>query len=257
MKKTIIFIMVLLCISNSIIISASASAELNWYCKRESNHKTPPTPPEFGFISEMDAYSHDTRHTSYDDGEKVIYLTFDAGYENGNVEKILNILKEEQVTAAFFILGNLIERNTSLVKRMADEGHLVCNHTFSHKNMCNADKSTLLSELERLEALYKEKTGYPMPKYYRPPEGKFSRENLTALKEAGYTTVFWSFAYADWDNDKQPNTEKSLKKLKDNLHNGEIMLLHPTSATNAAILRDFIKYAKEEGFRFASLDELK
>ena len=140
---------------------------------------------------------------------------------------------------------------------MIDDGHTVCNHTFSHKNMSNASKEELLSELNKIENAYKEKTGCEMPKYYRPPEGRFSKKNIEILSEAGYMRIFWSFAYADWDNNSQPNKEKALNKLKDNLHNGEIMLLHPTSSTNAAILSDFIRYAKSEGFRFASLDELR
>lgn len=234
-----------------------ASTEHSWYCKREADHKTSKAPPEFSFISDYNAYSYDKDHTSYDSEDKVIYLTFDAGYENGNVEKILNTLKEENVTAAFFILGNLITRNTDLVKRMADDGHLVCNHTYSHKNMTHASKDELLSELKKLEDEYESKIGCKLEKYYRPPEGRFSEDNLKVLSAAGYKTIFWSFAYADWNNDSQPNKADALKKLCDNLHNGEIMLLHPTSSTNAEILSDFIKYAKSEGFRFASLDELK
>ncbi|MBO4971777.1 MAG: polysaccharide deacetylase family protein [Clostridia bacterium] len=254
--KKIISVLTLFFMICGMIPKAFAEKELNWYCKREKDHRTPDVPSELSFVYDYNAYSCDKNHTSYGDEEKIIYLTFDAGYENGNVEKTLDILKEEKVTAAFFVLGNLIERNTDLVKRMSEEGHLVCNHTYSHKNMSAESRESLISELKKLENVYNEKTGLCMPKFYRPPEGKFSLENLKALKDSGYKTIFWSFAYADWDNGKQPDREASLKKLKDNLHNGEIMLLHPTSDTNTAILSDFIKFARSEGFRFASLSEL-
>jgi len=237
--------------------TACADSQYNWYFKRETDHKTPALPSEFSFIKKYNVISTDENHTRYEDPEKVIYLTFDAGYENGNVEKILNVLKEEKVTAAFFILGNLIDRNTDLVKRMAEEGHLVCNHTCSHKNMSKATADVLLKEVSRLEEKYRSVTGYEMAKLYRPPEGCFSEKNLEVLSKAGYRTVFWSFAYADWDNEKQPDKETALKKLKENLHNGEIMLLHPTSKTNAEILSEFIKYAKSEGFEFGSLNDIK
>ena len=226
--KKIISVLTLFFMICGMIPKAFAEKELNWYCKREKDHRTPDVPSELSFVYDYNAYSFDKSHTSYDDEEKIIYLTFDAGYENGNVEKTLDILKEEKVTAAFFVLGNLIERNTALVKRMSEEGHLVCNHTYSHKNMSAESRESLISELKKLKA----------------------------LKDSGYKTIFWGFAYADWDNGKQPDREASLKKLKDNLHNGEIMLLHPTSDTNTAILSDFIKFARSEGFRFASLSEL-
>ena len=257
MKKVKFIISFLLCISTLLSLNVAATNEYSWYCKREKDHKTPEMPSEFEFVTEYNAYSYDKEHSSYDDKEKVIYLTFDAGYENGNVEKILDILSRKKVTAAFFVLGNLIESNTELVKRMSEEGHLVCNHTYSHKNMSCVNKDSLLNELSKLEEAYQKNIGKTMPKYYRPPEGRFSKENLEVLSSLGYKTIFWSFAYADWDNNKQPEKTNALKKLKDNLHNGEIMLLHPTSKTNAEILEDFINYAQSEGFRFASLDELK
>ena len=257
MKNRKIFIAILLLLSIFLSVNIYASKEYSWFCKREKDHKTPQNPAEFNFIYEYSAYSYDKSLSSYTDNEKVIYLTFDAGYENGNVEKTLDILKEEKVTAAFFVLGNLIENNTHLITRMIEEGHLVCNHTYSHKNMSNANDEELMLELKKLENIYKQKTGKNMLKYYRPPEGRFSRDNLAALSKAGYKTIFWSFAYADWDNNNQPSRENALKKLTDNLHNGEIMLLHPTSSTNTAILKEFINYAKNEGFRFASLEELK
>jgi peptidoglycan-N-acetylmuramic acid deacetylase len=254
MKKLIYFLAIVLLI---VSVTRPVSGEgLNWYCKREKDHRSPLYPPEFSFIKNMNAYGCDTRHTDYSEKEKVIYLTFDAGYENGNVEKTLDILKEKKVHAAFFILGNLVENNTDLVLRMINEGHLVCNHTYSHRDMSKTNESEFLNELKRFEACCLEKTGEEPSKFYRPPEGKFSIENLESAKKSGYKTIFWSFAYADWDNKKQPSAEAAKNKITENLHNGEIMLLHPTSDTNCEILSEVIDVILSEGFRFASLSEL-
>jgi peptidoglycan-N-acetylmuramic acid deacetylase len=215
----------------------------------------PSAASEIAFIEEFDGFYIDREHGD-NCSDKVIYLTFDAGYENGNIEKVLDTLKEEQVSGAFFILGNLINKNTELVIRMFDEGHLVCNHTFSHSAMVNRSKEEFAQELEKIEKFCFEKTGHNMAKYYRPPEGRFDRSSMQYAKELGYKTVFWSFAYADWDNSSQMSAEKAKNKILSNIHNGEIMLLHPTSATNAQILGDVIRELKAQGFRFGSLDEL-
>ena len=186
----------------------------------------------------------------------MIYLTFDAGYENGNVEKTLDILRREDVPAAFFILGNLVTSNTDLVKRMIVDGHLICNHTYSHKDMTKLTKLQFEEELQKMEAIFTEYTGEKLDKYYRPPEGRFSVENIQTANELGYKTFFWSFAYADWDNGAQMKSDVAMKKILDNLHNGEIMLLHPTSKTNAEIMRDLIRKLKQMGYKFATLEEL-
>ena len=227
-------------------------SELRWYVKRNCDHRVPDLPAEFSLIDEYGAYYADTKRT----GEKVLYLTFDAGYENGNVERVLNALKEKRAPGAFFILSHFLTANEELVGRMLDEGHLVCNHTAHHRNMARATDDEARREISDLETLFREKTGREMAKYYRPPEGTFSRENLLIAKELGYTTVFWSFAYADWANDKQPSPDSALKKVLDNLHPGAILLLHPTSKTNAAILPRLIDECRSLGYRFASLDEL-
>ena len=187
----------------------------------------------------------------------MIYLTFDAGYENGNVEKILDAMKEEDVKGAFFILGNLIERNPELVEKMINDGHLVCNHTNKHRDMTkSASIDEFRQELESLEALYSEKFGATMPKYFRPPEGKFSEASMQYAKELGYKTIFWSIAYADWDNNKQMSNQAAKEKIMSNLHNGAVILLHPTSATNANIMKELILDIKSQGYRFGTLDEL-
>ena len=208
------------------------------------------------FIENYNGYYVDKVHGD-DSEEKVIYLTFDAGYENGNVERILNVLKTENVKAAFFVLENLIQKNGSLIKRMVDEGHLVCNHTSKHLDVtkCNT-VDEFREELEYLESEFKELTGMDMPKYFRPPEGKFSETSMRFASELGYKTVFWSFAYADWDNSSQMSASAAKQKILSNIHNGEIMLLHPTSKTNADILGEVISELRTQGFRFGTLDEL-
>ncbi len=235
---------------------AQSNKEYRWFCAHRKDHAQPQLDASLAFIEELGGYYIDRKHTDADADDKVVYLTFDAGYENGNVEKILGVLKEENVTGAFFILGHLITKNTDLVKRMADEGHTVCNHTVRHKNMAKADCEAFLDELKDLETLYREHTGGELSKFYRPPEGVFSRQNLMTASENGYKTIFWSFAYPDWDNQKQMTPEKAKTIILDNLHNGEVMLLHPTSATNAAILGDVIRELKQAGYRFGTLAEL-
>ena len=235
-------------------IYADSTKAYNWYCKKNDRHEIPMLDSEFSFINKYGGYYADL---NVGNRNKVIYLTFDAGYENGNIEKILNTLKKHDATAAFFVLENLVIRNTELVKRMADEGHLICNHTKSHPDMTKVtDKTRFALQLSALSDIIREKCGVECAKFYRPPEGKFSEENLQYAKELGYKTVFWSFAYADWDNNRQPSREDAIKKILDNAHPGEIMLLHPTSKTNADILDEVLTALEKEGYRFASLNEL-
>ena len=190
-------------------------------------------------------------------GEKVLYLTFDAGYENGCTAKILDTLKEKQVPAAFFLVGNYIRQSPDLVRRMVAEGHTVGNHTMHHYDMSRlSDKAAFSKELTDLEALYKETVGQELPKFYRPPQGIYSEENLKMAQELGYQTVFWSLAYVDWNNDAQPTKETAFAKLLPRTHNGAVVLLHSTSKTNAEILGELIDKWKAMGYRFGTLDEL-
>ncbi len=246
----------LIFILNAFSFGANASPSFSWYCKREKNNKQPMLPGEFSFIDSCGGIWLNTARKN-DEEKKVAYLTFDAGYENGNVGKILDVMKEKNVKGAFFILINLIKSDPELVKRMADEGHTVCNHTASHRDMTKITSvSEFESELNRLNTAYTELTGKEMPRFYRPPEGKFSRQNLEFAESLGYNTVFWSFAYADWDNAKQPSQDFAKKKIMDNIHNGAVILLHPTSSTNAAILGDVIDEMRALGYEFSTLDEL-
>ena len=192
-----------------------------------------------------------------DTNDKVLYLTFDAGYENGCTEKILDTLKQQEVPAAFFLVGNYIEKNADLVRRMASEGHIVANHTMHHPDMSKLSaKAAFSKELTDLETLYKETTGQDMPKFYRPPQGIYSEENLKMAQALGYKTVFWSLAYVDWNNDAQPSAETAFSKLLPRTHNGAVVLLHSTSATNAEILEGLLTKWKEMGYRFGTLEEL-
>lgn len=258
MKKVILIVVCIICLSFVLSenVYAMSDKPLGFYCVRNKEHKQPALDGEMSFIERYDAYYVDKAHGDTVD-EKVIYLTFDAGYENGNIEKILNVMKQEGVKGTFFILENLIVKNPDLVRRMANEGHTVGNHTCKHKDMTTFDDiETFSAELEALNRLYEETTGYKMSLYYRPPEGKFDERSLSYAQQLGYKTIFWSFAYADWDNNKQLSHDASMKKIMDNIHNGEIMLLHPTSATNAEILGDLIRELKAQGYRFGKIDEL-
>ena len=192
-----------------------------------------------------------------DTTNKRIYLTFDSGYENGCTEKILDILKKHNVPAAFFLVGNYIERNPELVKRMISEGHIVGNHTMHHYDMSRMkEKESFAKELTDLEILYKQVTGQEMEKYYRPPQGIYSQENLEMAKEMGYKTVFWSLAYVDWDNHSQPSREQAMGKLLPRIHNGAVVLLHSTSQTNAEVLDEVLTEWKKMGYSFGDISEI-
>ena len=191
-----------------------------------------------------------------EDGGKVLYLTFDAGYENGYTGEILDILKELEVPAAFFVTGDYLDRNADLVRRMAAEGHIVGNHTLHHPDMTAVDAETFRAELEGVEDKYFDITGQTLPKYYRPPQGVYDEASLKRAQEKGYQTVFWSLAYADWDNDRQPDPEEAVDKLNRRIHDGAVVLLHATSKTNAEILKRLLTGWMDMGYRFAPITEL-
>ena len=187
----------------------------------------------------------------------MLYLTFDAGYEAGYTEQILDVLKQHNVRAAFFVVGNYLETSPELVKRMAEDGHIVGNHTWHHYDMSQiADLQTFTQELQSVSDRYREITGEELPHYYRPPQGIYSEENLKMAKQLGYKTVFWSLAYVDWYRDDQPTPEQAYAKLLPRIHPGAIVLLHSTSATNAEILDELLGKWEDMGYRFGTLDEL-
>ena len=189
--------------------------------------------------------------------EKTIYLTFDAGFENGNTEPILDILQKHNVPAAFFLVGTYVRDNPDIIRRMVEEGHLIGNHTMNHPNMATiTDRAKFQAELEEVEQHYKEVTGQDMPKFYRPPEGVYSVDNLKLAKELGYTTLFWSLAYVDWYVHDQPTAEEAFDKLIPRIHPGAILMLHNTSTTNAEILDQLIEEYHEMGYVFGGVDQL-
>ena len=192
-----------------------------------------------------------------DTSQKKMYLTFDAGYENGNTEVILDALKKHQIKATFFVVGHYLETAPELVKRMVNEGHTVGNHTYHHYDMSKiSDLESFTEEISSVEEKYKEITGQEMVKYYRPPQGKYSLQNLQMAKDLGYHTFFWSLAYMDWNQDAQPSHEEAFEKLMSRAHPGAIVLLHNTSDTNGEILDELLSKWKKEGYAFGTLDEL-
>lgn len=226
--------------------------ELNWYYvgKGKDNIAEPPK-ESTSFLEENAAYY--LGNTS----EKVIYLTFDEGYENGNTGKILDILKELNVPAAFFVVKPYIDKEPELVKRMVSEGHIVGNHTVHHPSMAQIhDSEKFKAELTGVEDAYKELTGEEMPKFFRPPMGKYSKESLEITKNLGYKTIFWSFAYKDWLVNDQPSESRGIEKITNGSHPGCIMLLHAVSDTNTKILKQVIKTLQDSGYEFKSLNDL-
>ena len=192
-----------------------------------------------------------------DGKEKVIYLTFDAGFENGYTASILDTLRAHGVPACFVVVGNYLETAPELVRRMVNEGHIVGNHTYHHYDMSKiSDAASFRKELSDVETLYEQTTGEVMQKYYRPPQGIYSEENLRMAKQLGYRTVFWSLAYVDWYQDDQPTKEQAFSKFLPRIHPGAVVLLHSTSRTNAEILDELLTKWETMGYRFASLDEL-
>ena len=236
--------------TNSLYTLHAASTE-NWGLSFPEEGKLPQTNTTIEELKKYDAYfAEDTE-------EKKIYLTFDAGYENGCTPQILDALKKHHVPAAFFVVGTYIEKEPDLIKRMYDEGHIVANHTYHHPDMSQISSvNDFLAELNQTEELYFEVTGQPMLKFYRPPQGIYNENNLIMAKDLGYHTFFWSVAYVDWMQDQQPTHQEAFNKLLKRIHPGAIVLLHTTSKTNAEILDELLTKWKEMGYTFHSLEEL-
>ncbi len=223
----------------------------SWGLSFRTEGQAPIGPANSAVLSKYDAAFLGDIH------EKKLYLTFDAGYENGCTGQILDVLQKHRVPAAFFLVGDYLQRNPDLVRRMAAEGHTVGNHTANHPDMSKlSDLESFRRELEEVEELYRQLTGSELPKYYRPPQGIYSEKNLEMAQKLGYRTVFWSLAYVDWKNDDQPGAELAFSKLLPRTHNGAVVLLHSTSKTNAAILDQLLTKWKAMGYTFGTLEEL-
>lgn len=260
-KRTVIIAMTVLLFALCVpaVIGAFGSNEAvetisentNWGLSFKEDGK-PPT----GNASVADLAKHNAYYIG-DTSENTIYLTFDAGFENGNTEKILDALKKHNVKATFFLVGNYIETSPELVKRMVAEGHTVGNHTYSHPDMSKiSDEESFKKELQSLETLYKETTGEELLKIYRPPQGKYCVSNLEMADKLGYKTIFWSLAYVDWYEDKQPTKQEAFDKLLKRIHPGAVVPLHSTSKTNGDILDELLTKWEDMGYSFGEIKDL-
>ena len=232
-------------------IKQISNKKICWGIKKNANHEQP------------DVGSNNKKILEENNGmcmgnkeEKILYITFDNGYEAGYTNQILDVLKKNEVKATFFITAHYLNTASELVQRMIEEGHIVGNHTVNHKSMPEITEQEIKEEVMKLHQAVYEKFGYEM-KYIRPPKGEFSERTIIETNNLGYQHVMWSFAYVDWDEKKQPNEEKAKKTILDNLHNGEIILLHGNSKTNANILDSIIKVIKSQGYEIKSLEEFE
>lgn len=259
-KKQVLYVVlaiILLCIGmvcalravNRLDAAEAAACITDWGLSFQSEGAPPVANASQEYLKNFDAlYVGDAN-------QKKIYITFDAGFENGNTERILDALKKHGVKATFFLVGNYFETQPELVKRMAEEGHTIGNHTYSHPDMSKiGDIQSFQTELQKNEALYRDILGSEMPKLYRPPQGKFCEENLKMAQQLGYSTVFWSLAYVDWYTDDQPTPEQAFSKLLPRIHPGAVVLLHSTSSTNAEILDELLTKWEETGYTFGDLE---
>lgn len=232
--------------------SNTSDTELNWYYVQREKNQIPECPKESEtFLKDYDAYYINNNN------EKTLYLTFDEGYEKGYTNDILDTLKELNIPAAFFVVKPYIDSEPDIIKRMTNEGHLVCNHSNHHPSMASiTDNEKFKKELTDVEDAFKELTGQEMPKFFRPPMGKYSKASLEKTKNMGYKTIFWSFAYKDWLTEDQPSKEYAIEKIKNGVHPGAIILLHAVSKTNTEILKTVLLDLQNEGYEFKSLNDL-
>lgn len=230
------------------------NTERSWWYTPKKNGEIPLGPKE--------GMEYNKLYNGYylgDTSEKNIYLTFDEGYENGYTPRILDVLKKENVKAAFFVTSPYIKEHPELVRRMLDEGHVVGNHSATHPSM--AQKATQGREVFNKEILdvekeFKKATGRDIDKFFRPPMGIFSETSMSYTNLLGYKSIYWSFAYGDYDENKQPDPIEAKNLIIERTHDGGIYLLHAMSKTNTDILEELIKYWKSQGFKFKSLYEL-
>ena len=251
-SMAVFLLLVIATIDNSKSITTSSmlnNKKIEWGIKRNNNHIQPDLGSENKRIIEANG---DIAIGNKD--EPFVYLTFDCGYEAGYTNTILDILKENNVKAAFFVTGHYVNSAGDLVQRMISEGHIVGNHTVNHYSIPEITLEKLTDEVMKLHQSVYEKFGYEM-KYFRPPKGEYSEKTLSEIKKLGYVTVMWSFAYDDWDQAKQGREAYAKEKILSNIHNGCVMLLHATSKDNSNILDEVIKQIKEDGYEFKTLDE--
>lgn len=236
---------------NGIEIESLDNKKIGWGIKRNDNHEQ----PDVGNVNRKILDKYQGLYMGNKE-QKLVYLTFDLGYEAGYTPKILEVLKQNEVKATFFITAHYVNTQPDLVKQMIDEGHIIGNHTVNHKSMPSCSLETIKKEVMDLHSAIYDKFGYEM-KFIRPPKGEYSERTVAYTNTLGYTSVMWSFGYDDWDEKKQGREEYGKKKSLDNVHNGEIMLLHATSKDNANILDDVIKEIKNMGYEFRNIDQFE
>lgn len=236
---------------NGIEIESLDNKKIGWGIKKNDNHEQ----PDVGNVNRKILDKYQGLYMGNKE-QKLVYLTFDLGYEAGYTPKILEVLKQNEVKATFFITAHYVNTQPDLVKQMIDEGHIIGNHTVNHKSMPSCSLETIKKEVMDLHSAIYDKFGYEM-KFIRPPKGEYSERTVAYTNTLGYTSVMWSFGYDDWDEKKQGREEYGKKKILDNVHNGEIMLLHATSKDNANILDDVIKEIKNMGYEFRNIDQFE
>ena len=218
---------------------------------KNDNHKRPGGADTSKNLKKYNAYYCDSKEKN-----KVMYLAFDCGYEAGYTKKILKILKKNNVKATFFVTKAYVEENPDICRRMKKDGHLVGNHTMNHPSLPSRSVSQIKQEVKGLEKLFKKKTGYKLDKFIRPPMGEYSNRVLKVLKDMGYTTIFWSMAYYDYDPANQPGKQFVIDYFKKYYHKGAITLTHNVSKSITGALNSILKFMKKKNYRMALLTEL-
>lgn len=229
---------------------AEAKSGFGWGFKKNDEHEIPDVGKYDAILDKYNAYYADKS------GEKVLYLTFDNGYEEGYTGKVLDVLKKKDVPATFFVTGHYVESEPDLVKRMVDDGHIVGNHSYNHPDLTVLSNDSMQKELEDLEKEVGKVSDQKEMKYLRPPKGTFNKESLKWASDLGYIHIFWSLAFIDWDTDKQSGWEYAYDQIMDQIHPGGIILLHTVSSDNAEALSHVITDLKKEGYTFKSLDDM-
>ncbi len=228
-----------------------SNRSVSWSFKRNSTHS-----PVEGYNEGVDLASFDAHYIGNTD-EKLVYLTFDEGYENGYTSQILDTLARNEVKAAFFVTKAYVDGTPELVKRMKEEGHIVANHSATHPDMTTKSDEEFFWEIDSTRHAMEDASGYKMDMFFRPPQGKFSERTLQMTKDLGYTTMLWSMAYKDWLVDAQPGRDVAYQHVTENIHPGALILLHAVSQSNAEALDDIIKEVKSQGYSFGTIDDFK
>lgn len=239
--------------SGASVVPVAAADAAHHFGFKKSRNGQPASIAEEGFQSLLDKY--DAVYLG-DPTKKHIYLTFDNGYENGFTSGILDVLKEKRVPAIFFVTGQYVREQPKLLRRMADEGHLIGNHSWSHPDLTMVSDGRIRDELDRVKAGVASATGQKEMLFLRPPRGIFSERTLRVSRSLGYINVFWSVAYADWDTRRQRGGDYAFRQVTGQLHPGAVILLHSVSKDNAEAMGRIIDYARRQGYEFRSLEEL-